>query len=496
MIVYMYRKYLILLVVVGAMFPGIIFAQTSERFEVSGWIPYWRAEKGVNDILPRLDLFTEVNPFIYTVKTDGTLNQAELVTNPEWLLLQKTAKETGVLYIPTVMWANSDAIHDVLSDPEKRQSHIQSIALNVYRYGFDGVDIDYEAKYAKTRESFSIFLKELKEAIGFDKKIQCTIESRTPLDSRYSSIDMIPENIEYSNDFSEINKYCDRVRIMAYDQGRYDLKLNDEKDHPYIPVADKDWVRKVMELVSQDIDKSKLLIGVPTYGYEYDIFESSVGNGDWQYSRLWSFNPGYAKEIADKLGLAYTPTRNSAGELFFSYPAKDAPDGVIPLPNATRVMSWSDAESIRDKAKIAEELGLRGISIFKIDGGEDPLLWDVLTEYKNKKVSVVENVVGSNTSITPVVASENTSSTSIDKSLVPTRDLYTGVSGADVKNLQKILNQIGFTVAVSGPGSPGNETEKFGALTRSALARFQSAHNIKPAIGYFGPITRKNILAI
>jgi len=75
-----------------------------------------------------------------------------------------------------------------------------------------------------------------------------------------------------------------------------------------------------------------------------------------------------------------------------------------------------------------------------------------------------------------------------------TRDLQTGDIDEDVKELQKYLNNHGFILADSGPGSPGNETEKFGALTRGALIRFQKAKNISPAIGYFGPITRGVVL--
>lgn len=71
------------------------------------------------------------------------------------------------------------------------------------------------------------------------------------------------------------------------------------------------------------------------------------------------------------------------------------------------------------------------------------------------------------------------------------RDLTLGSVGEDVRLLQQILNAEGFTVAQTGPGSSGNETDTFGALTQAALARFQTARSIAPALGYFGPLTRE-----
>lgn len=71
-----------------------------------------------------------------------------------------------------------------------------------------------------------------------------------------------------------------------------------------------------------------------------------------------------------------------------------------------------------------------------------------------------------------------------------TRNLTTGDSGNDVKELQKFLNTHGFPVAPSGPGSLGNETDLFGGLTRDALAKFQAANGLSPAAGYYGPLTQ------
>ncbi len=99
-----------------------------------------------------------------------------------------------------------------------------------------------------------------------------------------------------------------------------------------------------------------------------------------QYSQLWSFNPGYATGIVTKLGIA--PVRDKAGELTLSFSASKSPAPPIPLPNATRVLSWSDAESIRQKAELAVKYDLRGIAIFKID---EKTFWSGWKGHSRKK---------------------------------------------------------------------------------------------------------------
>lgn len=71
-----------------------------------------------------------------------------------------------------------------------------------------------------------------------------------------------------------------------------------------------------------------------------------------------------------------------------------------------------------------------------------------------------------------------------------TRNLHFGLRGTDVKILQQYLNNNGFKIAQTGPGSPGNETELFGPLTRAAVIRYQKAKGISSSVGYVGPITR------
>jgi hypothetical protein len=80
--------------------------------------------------------------------------------------------------------------------------------------------------------------------------------------------------------------------------------------------------------------------------------------------------------------------------------------------------------------------------------------------------------------------------------VVFSRDLYYGISGEDVRILQRILNAQGFAVATSGGGSPGNETAYFGPATLAAVVRFQIAHNISPVVGRVGPLTRAALAAL
>lgn len=79
------------------------------------------------------------------------------------------------------------------------------------------------------------------------------------------------------------------------------------------------------------------------------------------------------------------------------------------------------------------------------------------------------------------------------KNYVFTKDLHYKDVNTDVLYLQKYLNTHGFVIAKSGVGSPGNENQRFGPATQKALIKFQKSKGIKPAVGTFGPITRKYV---
>lgn len=81
-------------------------------------------------------------------------------------------------------------------------------------------------------------------------------------------------------------------------------------------------------------------------------------------------------------------------------------------------------------------------------------------------------------------------------------NLKQGDRSQDVKNLQIFLNSQPDTVITSnGPGSPGNETDYFGNLTKNAVIKFQNKYKsevltpvgLNNGTGFVGPLTRQKI---
>ena len=101
---------------------------------------------------------TEVNPFVYTLKSDGTLLDNGALDSEPWLTRCR-GEENNVRFIPTIMTSNSELLHTLLSNTKRRIALEDRIAALVKEKGFDGIDIDFEGKYAKTRDYFSTFLK-------------------------------------------------------------------------------------------------------------------------------------------------------------------------------------------------------------------------------------------------------------------------------------------------------------------------------------------------
>lgn len=342
--------------------PAVSWAAT-ENFFFYAWVPYWKKTLAGPEAIQHLNLFKTISPFSYEVKADGTIVDAMKLTKDPWPKLLSAASDKKIKIIPSILWNNSIAMHNTFFSVKKRQTHVNDIVNLVKTKNFDGIDIDYENKLAESQTYFSKFITELAKKLHVNKKILvCTIEPRTPNESRFN---IIPENLRVANDYSVLAKSCDEVRLMAYDQMRIDLRLNETKGsgNYYAPVSDTDWVTKIITTAKKEIPVSKLVLGVANYGYEYEI--TNKGSA-YAYKKLRALNYATMTSLANSVGAV--PSRNSAGELGFSY-QKDG---------KTRYVSFSDSQAIADKIILARKYKLKGVILFKIDGESDSNLWNVL----------------------------------------------------------------------------------------------------------------------
>ena len=372
----------LLMVIAGAgAFVSAFAATKAPAFDIAVWIPYWRKTDGASTTLANLGKITQISPFAYELQADGTIKDAMKFTEEPWTTLIAQAKKKGVKVYPSILSyphneKEKQAQWLLLAQRKKRNAHIDAIVAIVKKTKVDGIDIDYEAKLAETGPYFSDFLTGLSKKLHANgKKLICTIEARTPPESRYATTSKeILSKVEYSNDFKVIGKVCDQVRIMTYDQIGDDASLNMINGNTlYRPVSDIDWVEKVLTLALREIPAKKIIVGVATYGYKYEIIPN--GNGV-KYSRVGSMNFFYADELAKQLGI--TPTRDKSGELSFNYSTTTDIYGAYLGGTKNYLVWYSDAVSIADKVRLAKLYKLGGIAIFKIDGAHDPRLFDMV----------------------------------------------------------------------------------------------------------------------
>ncbi|MCB9815639.1 hypothetical protein H6785_03635 [Candidatus Nomurabacteria bacterium] len=387
-----FLNFYIAIILLGFFFVPAVAQGASQ--DVGVWIPWWTEEAGTESALEHIKDIDIIYPFVFEVNSDGSLKNRVNFKDDHWEELFDKADDDRVDIIPTVAWFDGDAIHKILSSKSSRKKHVDEIVKMVNKYRFDGVNIDYESKLGETIDYYSDFLKELEDALG-RKDLTCTIEARTPPDSRWKEV---PEVIKYANDYKEMNKYCDWVEIMAYDQQRADLKLNDKrKGVPYMPVADTEWVEKVVELALEDFDKDKVMLGVATYGRAWDVTVAPEWYRD--YKQVAAINHPRILELSEKYNSPIG--RTEGGEAVISYFPEDSVWKIfnaLPTPVGTpkgfeaaakallvatyakvevpvRVIIWSDAEAIEEKLDLVKKYDLRGVAVFKVDGEEDSKMW-------------------------------------------------------------------------------------------------------------------------
>lgn len=283
--------------------------------------------KAFDELKQNAHLFTHVSFRWFATNSNGDIFY-EYQDNFSEIL--KFTKQNGIKAHASVMLMDKAALHNLLSNPNNRTRFIANILEIVKRDKYDGVDIDFEFIDPKDGPYFTLFLKELKTALGKDIPLSVAVFARTG-----------NENWATPYEYQKIGQIVDKVIVMAYDYSYATSKPG--------PVAPLWWVEQVAKYMSTNIPKDKVLLGLPTYGYDW----SSAGG------RATTVTAPRLADTKQKYKLTESFDEKSMSPYYTYYDNKG---------NYHQI--WMENErSLNEKLKVANKYGLGGISFWRIGNG-------------------------------------------------------------------------------------------------------------------------------
>lgn len=308
-------------------------------------LPFWDIGNGTATVLAHRQDFTEVSPFIYGLASSGRI---EPQYGPSLAGAVTTAitrlREARLPVVPTLAnitagkWSYAPVAR-MLHDPALARQQISAIVALVRAHHYAGIDIDYENLHATDRQAFTTFITGLAAALHAHGKILSVAVFGKTSNAGYGG-DNLAQN------YAALGRAADQVRIMAYNYHWATSAAG--------PVAPIGWVRAVLRYARTQIAASKIILGVPMYGY------------DWSGGRGAALSWLRAFQLATKYHA--TPHYDAAAqEPWFSYTAG----------GHKHVVWFENQASSRAKFEAASGSGAGGVFLWMF-GYEDGSTWGAL----------------------------------------------------------------------------------------------------------------------
>ena len=315
--------------------------------DVFGYHPYWMTDS-YEDY--RYDLLSHIAYFGAKLESNGDVTDTH--EWPHYGLVNK-AHQNGVKVVLVARNFTTSEVSTLLSSSTNRNRAINNLVAEVQAGGGDGVNIDFEYVVDGQRDNFVTFMTDLTAAF----------HSQIP--GSHVSIAMPAVDWWGSYDYARLGAATDALMIMGYD---YHWSGSSEAG-PVAPlVTNGKWssssynVTNTVETYLEDVDPDKILLGVPYYGYDWEVSSSSVPTT--------TTSRGLAKTYATAVGEAAT------------YGRKWDSDSYSPYYKYSGHQVWyDDAASLGYKYDLVVEKDLAGIGIWALGyDGSRTELWAKMEE--------------------------------------------------------------------------------------------------------------------
>ena len=226
----------------------------------------------------------------------------------------------------------------ILSSSENRKNLISNMIADAKKYGFDGINIDFESLTQDNAPHFIQFIRELSVSCR-NNKIVLSVD--VPIPASY--------NMYYERD--ELAEVVDYVINMGYDEH---YSGSDEGSSASI-----DFVKNSITDSLTEVPKEKLINAVPVY------------------TRVWTKeNDKVTSTALGMVGVATWVKENNVNLTWDEEVGQYV--GQTTVGNATKYIWMEDERSMKLKMDAVKEADLAGVAVWKL-GLEPKEIWDVIS---------------------------------------------------------------------------------------------------------------------
>ncbi|SHG71461.1 LysM peptidoglycan-binding domain-containing protein [Ornithinibacillus halophilus] len=286
-------------------------------------------------------------PFSYQVNRDGTLippplnNFAQIASsNNASLMLVVTNLEEGAF--------SAELGHILVTVQSVQNTLLDQIVNTAHQVGFTDIHFDFEFLPPEDRDAYNAFLRKAKNRLSQEGLLMSTALA--------PKVSATQEGEWYeAHDYGAHGEIADFVVLMTYEWGY--------SGGPAMAVSPIDQVRRVVDYALTEMPASKILLGQNLYGYDWTL--PYVPGGE--YARALSPQQAISLARDNNVAIEYDTTAQAP---FFTY---------YDAEGSQHEVWFEDARSIQAKFDMIKELGLRGISYWKL-GLAFPQNWQLLQD--------------------------------------------------------------------------------------------------------------------
>ena len=361
--------------------PGNLFAASAARpAKIAAYYANWSAYCGYTPLSVPAGNLSYLNYAFAKIGEDLKISLGDPRVDPANFQQLKRLKERCPqlqTLISVGGWSDSGKFSDAALTEVSRAVFADSVMAFITRYGFNGVDIDWEypvsggltgnQNRSADKVNFTLLLKKLREKLDAQGKADGSIYLLT-----------IAGGAGYSytekTQLDQIAKYVDYATIMTYDiHGPWEkyTDLNAPLFPPSQASHQYQWsaAQAVDAWEAAGFPAAKIMLGIPFYGHRYTCV-SGGGTGlyqPFQKAVSISYDTVRAKYLCNRCFLRYSH-----------------PSSLVPwLFDGSTFISYDDEGSLACKARYILQSHLAGASVWELSQNRDGRLLYTLALYQS-----------------------------------------------------------------------------------------------------------------